>query len=325
VSISQKATERFRDTYKGSGLVLPAIQRFVMRKSVNTKSDRSDTVIHPSEMCKSDWCPRHDYYRITGVPAEPVKRNPSFQMENVFTEGHRIHSKYQSWLWEMGILEGMWRCKSCDHYWWAIAPSACESCGHEKLRYREIPLVSEDLMIQGHADGGISDGGDWIELSEPLLLEFKTVGTGTLMFEAPALHKRYQDGDSLDNIWRDIKTPFATHLRQASLYWYLANGKYSKIVFVYECKWNQQVKEFVVTPDIKWIQATLDSAKEVAQGVRAGIVPYHPVWAKPDGKKCSSCPYLNTCWDIKHDPESPSVQTAGIKRSSAVRRKRALG
>ena len=36
-------------------------------------------------------------------------------MENVFAEGHAIHAKYQTWLWEMGVLFGDWLCLDCGH------------------------------------------------------------------------------------------------------------------------------------------------------------------------------------------------------------------
>lgn len=326
MNITPKATERFKDTYKGTGLLLPAIQRHVMRQAAAHVSDRSDKVLHPSEMCKKDWCPRHDYYRILGTPAQTTKEsNPSFQMENVFTEGHRIHDKYQNWLNRMGILDGMWKCRSCDHYWWDTSPNCCPVCFQLNPRYREIPLVNDDLMIQGHADGAISNGGDWMDLEEPMLLEIKSVGVGTLMFEAPLLHQRYVDGASLDHIWRDIKTPFATHIKQATLYWWLSNSRYTNILFLYECKWNQQVKEFLVTPKIGWIQDILDSAKEVAQGVRATIPPYRPLWADPSAKKCLTCPYSNTCWETQSGTDTESADsTVTVVRSSSVRRKRAL-
>lgn len=327
MNITPKAAERFKDTYKGSGLLLPAIQRHVMREAVSRPSGRADDVMHPSEMCKRDWCSRHDYYRITGVtPQDAKESNPSFQLENVFNEGHHIHRKYQNWLTEMGLLEGMWACRNaeCAHYWWDTSPECCPVCFQLQPRYREIPFDSPDLMIKGHADGAVSTGGDWLDVEEPFLLEIKSVGVGTLMFEAPMLHQRYVDGASLDNIWRDIKTPFPTHIKQATLYWWLSGQKYKKILFIYECKWNQQVKELVVVPNVSWIQDLLEGAKEVVQGTRAGIAPYRPLWADPAVKKCAACPYANTCWEHTDETKSTAAAPITVARSSSVRRKRAF-
>lgn len=325
MSITSKATERFKDTYKGSGTLLPAIQRHVMRQTASKPSGRSDDVMHPSEMCKKDWCPRQDFYRIRGdVPEHTKESNPSFQLENVFTEGHRIHDKYQQWLNQMGILDGMWICRSCENYWWDTSPECCPACFQRSPHYREVPFDNPDLLIKGHADGAVSNGKDWLDITEPYLLEIKSVGIGTLMFEAPLLHQRYVDGASLDNIWRDIKTPFPSHIKQATLYWYLSGEKYSKILFLYECKWNQQVKELVVTPSVSWIQDILDGAKEVAQGIRSNIPPYRPQWAGPTTKRCSGCPYSTTCWGIITDHADTTASTVTVARSSSVRRKRAL-
>ena len=49
-------------------------------------------------VAKSEWCWRHDYYRIRGYPVDAKSQNPSFHMENVFEEGHEIHHKWQRWL-----------------------------------------------------------------------------------------------------------------------------------------------------------------------------------------------------------------------------------
>ena len=144
--------------------------------------------MHPSDMAKKDWCGRHDYYRIIGTPSEKTSQaNPSFRMENVFAEGHAIHGKYQTWLWEMGVLVGDFACKDCGHRWGDISPTKCQFCLSESTApLQGVPAAPQPLLIEGHADAAIHrlDG----------LVEVKSIGMRTLAFEAPRLYQRYLDG-----------------------------------------------------------------------------------------------------------------------------------
>jgi hypothetical protein len=318
--------ERLKTTYKGNeGLLLPAVQRHVMRRAAGGEDDleRRQDIMHPSEMSKTEWCPKADYYRIRDGVSQGAA-NPSFMMENVFDEGHRIHRKWQGWLWDMGLLSGMFGCKECDNTWWDTSPESCPECMGVRLRYREVPLLNDELMIAGHSDGLVFDGGDWLDLGEPVLIEIKSLSIGTLRFEAPLLHQRYLDGLGLDEVWRDVKRPFASHIKQGTIYCWL--GGFSRIVFIYECKWNQQAKEFVVTPNFDHIKGILNSAKDVADALRHDMEPYRPPWAESaDGPICRSCPHRITCWSIDDTVEAPPEEAAPVVvRATAARRRKAL-
>ena len=81
-------------------------------------------------------------------------------------------------------------------------------------------------------------------------------------------------------------------MRQGQLYLWMAWPAYEQIVFIYESKFHQQTKEFVVDYNKSFIAPMLETAKEVSQGVRAGVAPDRPDWATgPEGKVCASCPY----------------------------------
>ena len=151
-ALRDTALKRLKDTYKtSSGLLLPAIERHVMR-SMNGDTrpdDHSMQYMHPSDMVKPDWCGRHDYYRIIGAPTERKDpgANPSFRMNNVFAEGHAIHGKWQTWLWEMGYLVGDFKCKECGHRWYDISPKECQFCRSERLEYTRVataPRAADD-------------------------------------------------------------------------------------------------------------------------------------------------------------------------------------
>lgn len=324
-TLKRQGLERLKATYKGNaGLLLPAMQRHVMRRAADGVNDidRRHDIMHPSEMCKSDWCPRMDFYRIT-LGIVPGDANPSFMMENVFDEGHRIHRKWQGWLWQMGLLSGMFQCKECTWKWWDRSPQYCPSCNGDRLRYAEVPLVNDEYMIAGHSDGMVEDGGQWLELDEPVLIEIKSLSIGTLRFEAPLLHQRYLNGLGLEEVWRDVKRPFASHIKQGTLYCWLKGVR--KIVFIYECKWNQQAKEFVVTPNFDHIKDELAQAKDVADAIRHDMEPYRPSWAEgPDGPVCKSCTFKKKCWSIDETTQTPVAAPAVVVRAASARRRKAL-
>lgn len=279
--------------------------------------------MHPSDMAKADWCGRHDYYRITDTPVGKVSQaNPSFRMQNVFAEGHAIHGKYQDWLYEMGVLVGMFKCRECGHRWYARSPKECQFCQSPRVSYAEYPLHRNAYIVEGHADAAVHLPDD------KFLVEIKSIGMRTLAFEAPRLYQRYLDGTKPEDIWKDITHPFGTHMRQGQLYLWMAWPVYETIVFVYESKFHQQVKEFVVGYNKSLIAPILETAKEVSQGVRAHVAPDRPIWAEnPEGKVCHSCVYRNTCWNLgsTHGAEATQDPTSTpVRRVKPAARKRAL-
>ena len=326
--IRQSALLRLKDTYRSDkGVLLPHLERHVL-KTMNggRPADHSMHAMHPSDMAKPDWCGRHDYYRIIDTPLDKEgKANPSFRMENVFAEGHSIHGKYQTWLWDMGVLFGDFQCLECGHRYGATSPAKCQFCLSERLVYRELPLRHRNYMVEGHADAAVHNLDGWRGL-----VEIKSIGVNTWRFEAPALWNRYQAGESAESIWMDIKRPFASHMRQGQFYLWMAQPSYEQIVFIYESKFHQQTKEFLVTYNKRFIEPILEDVREVAQGVRTGITPQRPSWAEDaQVSVCRSCEYRKTCWQLgalngesqAQDPPSVIVQRgSGYKRRRALRK-----
>lgn len=320
--ISQKTLEEHKASFKGNrGYLLPPMQRYVLRKVAEeeAESERRTDIMHPSEMCKPGWCQRKDFYRITIGPREDIA--PRFSSELIFAEGHTIHDKYQRWLQDMGLLYGRWVCRDCEHSFFAQSPLVCPGCGSStRLRYREVPLENVEYMIAGHADGAVNTGNEWLEVPEPFLIEIKSIGPGTVRVEHPELYRKYIQGEyDLTKLWQEIKRPFPAHIRQATLYCWLSG--YKKMIFVYESKWNQQTKEFVVVPDFKYIAWMLEGAKDVAQAIRQGMEPYRPGWAKQEHRTCKACPFRAECWGVADDQEDRPVNITVRKATPGKRRK----
>lgn len=259
-------------------MLLGSIQAHMIKEAAKPSTRRQD-VVHPSEMAKSGWCPRGTYYRIAACreASDPYLKAPEYigvQLLNIFDEGHAIHDKWQQRLWSMGLIAGKWKCVLCDTIWEAVSPLRCpnvNSCrsgiypedweGHRKtLIYREVPLKADQYLISGAADGAIP--------SKNVLIEIKSVGVGTARIEAPEIFKANSEGQRIDlqGLWKDIKEPFPAHIRQGQLYLgicALMGKPYDAIVFLYESKFNQGAKEFVVKYDASISQPLFDQANSI--------------------------------------------------------------
>ena len=189
----------------------------------------------------------------------------------VFDEGKEIHHKWQNRIWDLGRLTGQFYCTMCRQAWWDTAPDVCEHCQAKRvfLRYDEVPLSRPSLRMAGHADGLDGEG------SRPgdcdALIEIKSVGIGTLRFEAPSLIEQHTHRLNINGrnrtfvdyeaIWGAIRMPFPSHIRQGHLYTYLGAPKTE--IFLYECKWNQQVKEMVVKYQENRIAYQLEACQQI--------------------------------------------------------------
>lgn len=272
----------FLDTKKAETRLVGPIERHLLTRPPDT-SRRTD-ILHPSDLVKRDFCARAAYFKVIGesIPEE----RPGLRLQSIFDEGHAIHHKWQSWIREGGWLYGTWLCEYCEHRFWATSPESCPECSnHSYLKYTEVPLKDDSLMIAGHSDGWVK------ELKDDFLIEIKSIGTGTIRMEQPGLLK---DRD-LNSAWRDIRRPFPTHVRQGQLYLELARRMFergdlesapSEIVFIYELKADQSYKEFVVKADPVVVKDMLDMAYDITHAVQSGTAP--PCSVNLDGG-CKAC------------------------------------
>ena len=60
----------------------------------------------------------------------------------------------------------------------------------------------------------------------------------------------------------------------------MAWPRYEEIAFIYESKFHQQTKEFVVSYNPSLIAPILETAREVAKAVAQDIPPARPEWAE---------------------------------------------
>jgi hypothetical protein len=278
--MTEKVTGRLaklREARNTQGKVLPLVKELLVKRGI-APSDRRQDCLHPSEMAKSDWCPKASYLRITGDPAP--QEIHSFTLENIFMEGNMIHEKWQRWLQDTGELWGDWKCYECHTVETGRYPDECPMCMGADFRYNEVSLSHEELNIYGHEDGAL--------IKANCLVEFKSVGLGTLRHENPSLlAKHYMGGMyNLDGVWKSITRPFMSHVRQVNIYLWLAQQMglpFDSCAVVYEYKVNQQVKEFEVKLSMDIMRPIIVKADEVRVAVERGLPP-----ACPSGG-CKSC------------------------------------
>ena len=317
------------ESRKAPTTLLGDIQQHAVKKALEDTSRRQD-IIHPSEMAKADWCPRQTTFRIRGIaPSNPQKLH-GYHMLTIFQEGHDIHSKWQTWLAEMGRLWGKWKCRACEYSYTGLPQDECPGCmGLGLFEYREVPLDAEsEWLIAGHADGGVPDVESMIEV--------KSIGLGTVRMEEPSLVRKWtvktQDGKSVvdyDSLWKNIKRPLLSHRKQAAIYLAIAklNGwPYSKMVFIYENKANQQVKEFEVGLDEELAEELIDTAKDIKWAVEQDTDLPRPVDFTRDKKPCSECPWRDWCWAGEEtDEQDRDEEPDATDGASVPRRKKKAG
>ncbi len=248
----------------GNRVVLPLVEAHLLSKW-GDKGDRDPCTVHVSEMAKKDWCERATWFRIQSGKWPEEKF--SFTMQSIFDEGHQIHDKWQTWLAETGKLWGDWKCIVCwDLRTACLKPTDTVSNCRHIWRYAEVSFRFG--QFSGHEDAAIGSR----------LVEFKSVGVGTLRRDSPGLlakfYKQTTEGKKLydlDELWKSLKQPLLSHVRQANLYLWLAarmadQGVPGYEVFdsasiVYEYKPNQQSREYVIPFSIDIVQPLIDRAR----------------------------------------------------------------
>lgn len=291
------------------GVLLPAVKEHML-SGYTAESDRRWDIIHPSELShQNTFCPRAVYLRITGGPIVKEGKDFDFVQQNIFDEGHTIHAKWQQRLREATPLFGNWECIVCGVVERATTEPVSrdtQGYGHTCIwEYKEISLDAEaSALMVGHADGGA-----WTTLAE-----IKSVGTGSVRIEAPDIFKA-ADGD-LQKLWRDITRPFKTHVNQTDIYLWISREMgypFDSAEFIYECKWNQQVKTFTVEFDERRSQRLVDQAIAIKYSVDHNEEPacrfpgLDPVTGKPN---CENCPPFDA---RKAEPKRRTARTTRRK------------
>lgn len=280
-TIASKDLKAFLETSKRTTRLMGAVERHVLSRPFD---DRDMSYIHPSDIIKDDWCALAQYHAIKGNYVE-TRDKPTARLASIFAEGHTIHAKWQNWFAEMGVLYGKWYNPATKDYTWATSK---DLQGLLNKEYAEVSLRSDKHMIRGHADG-------WIKgIDEDCLIEIKSVGSGGIRMEAPAIMA--QSDDNVEKAWKNIKTPFRSHQLQGQVYLHLCHlmveeglleSAPKEIVFIYELKANQEYKEFVVAYNEEFTKEIFDKALDVAWAVNNDRAPLCTIDTEKGCRRCA--------------------------------------
>lgn len=269
--------------------ILPHVEAALAIEQAGRDAHRDTDHFHASEMAKDNWCPRSTWYKMTGTEVSDNSRLDLRRM-NILAEGNNIHDKWQRWMAKTGKLYGTWKCLDCGNSWDALSPEECPACGEHSFKYAEVSIFHPELRILGHADG------IWEDDLGRAVIEIKSVGLGTIRWEAPELYAGYESGDlTLDELWARIKRPLSSHRKQVNIYM-MCLGIDSAIM-IYEWKPSQEIKEFHVKYDPALAQPIILGIKQVEEQLGQDIPPARPDTAKfKSCNFCRFCSFKTTCW-----------------------------
>lgn len=260
--------KRFIDVGKVETRVIGPTERWVLSSPSNNSKLKLDGYLHPSKIIKSMWCHRTSYFELLGHADGSEYNSKSIKQYMVFQQGHHIHSKWQTIFKNMDKIYGLWKCSHCGLKEWGMHSEVSNLC-IGPWEYKEVPIVHEPLKLKGHADGILKG------FKDPLLLEIKSIGPGTIKWEHPDLLNRA--GNSFENAWKLLDGPFASHILQAQLYLKMLelSGKETpqEAIFIYESKLDGDVKEFVMPKDDFGVDEVIQNVKNIINAIETGVPP----------------------------------------------------
>ena len=267
-------------------------------------NDRAFNVNAPSQIAV---CKRARYYARTG---EGTKTSYSARTQRIFDNGTYFHERTQKYMLDSGIL-----------------------------LLDEVPVLSAEYNIQGHTDGILDLGDEFaiLELKSINDNQYSGLKTGEkpehtlqglvyvycieshrkflrekyknkLLFKlsrskrSKEYEQYYQHlkGGSKHTKEEKIAFQVGLHLRLDDLI-YPCEKPITKVVFLYENKNTQDLKEFVVdstTPENQEkIAEILEGCSFVNDCVETGTVPPREATRKSDSI-CRFCNYKDECWVI---------------------------
>lgn len=282
MSFFSEVLKTFKHPQSDTG-VLNKLDRYLLSLDGKLMKDKEDEreqgVYHPSEL-STNPCTRAITYRSINAPATN-ERVLQPRVKRVFDVGHHFGFILQQYFWDMGILEGEWRCVECKHEWYGISPKTCPSCKTKlfiwyNLRYKEVPIRNEKWNVAGHSDGIIHLNG------QKTLIEIKSIKNRDSKTSEKAI------------TFEDLNQAIPAHVQQANLYMDaldIDNG-----LIIYFAKNTQEIKEFQIKRMETMLRPSYEKIIEVEKAKKEKILPERAGRIKSD-PICTYCPFKDLCWD----------------------------
>lgn len=289
--------------------IVDAVNRELQNKAINEfeSLDRDYTYFHASEWDKCHRQIAYHYYYAKGwisVDRSSLKIDPVSQ--RIFDNGHWMHDRWRLYLEKSGALMGVWVCEKCNtkhgdkEKLGVLKPSHCNICDHEKIHYEEISLFNEETWWGGHVDAVID-----VELFRKYQLNLAFNGNIPENYQGTETNS-YEDKYLLVDFktinprsYNDLTAPMSDHITQMQIYLFLTGLKYGK--FIYEDKWTQNTKEYLVVRDDNLIAVKKEESFNLkytlthtnSQGLR--VLPAR-AYQERTHRNCLQCQFRGHCW-----------------------------
>ena len=266
---------------------LEAVLRpYVVKKAMNDV--RPYDVFHPS-----GWgvCIRQTAYEYYNYKQQFLLKSPldiESRSERIFDNGDYVHLRWQSYLDDVGVLRGYWRCKNplCGKVYGegerlgvfnpAHAPGWSCQCGCKETEYRELAVRSPpEFNFSGHCDAVV-------DLSHT---EFKRGVFDIFVVDFKSIK---------DSNYSALTGPDHKHVIQVQIYMWLL-GLDAGLV-VYENKDCQAVRECFV-PRSESVIGTIKSESLALMDLLAkNQIPKRPAGTTASREPCRWCKYSQFCY-----------------------------
>lgn len=291
-------------TMKKEGIVTAPLEKYLYLRANSPDNNRAVNVNSPSQ---AGCCNRSNYYKRMGFESDG---SVDARTQRIFDNGTHVHLRLQKYLTDMGMLV-----------------------------LDEVPLLNDDYCIQGHTDGFIDIGNGEIAILEIKSIndssfqalkgakeEHKRQGLVYLYCaecRRMELHAKYgKDIEAFNKSYDDRYRYYEKH------YQHLQGGKkytrsakienevtlnllsdnilfytdkpVTKVVFLYENKNNQELKEFVVSlsPETSpLLESVLKDYEVLNTCIANEELPEREGKSKSDNM-CRWCNYRNECWVV---------------------------
>jgi len=227
-------------------------------------------------------CQREIVFRFVGMPEESSYKS-SGASQRILDNGSGFHRRMQRYYGDMGVLWGNWKCTSCpghvDHE--AIAhvdeelvhtgcefeacfkPQCPRSFSREteispSIKYQELRFEITELNLSGKCDG---------------IIYINDVRCG---IELKSMREDY---------WKILVGPTENNLVQGCTYILGLNLEY--MIYQYENKNDQKIKEFVLKRDDEEITKIRTKCRRILSAVENGILLPRVCRAKVEGRWCN--------------------------------------
>ena len=292
------------------------IDKFLLSEQ-NRKRDRFIPAFHPSLISKGIPCQLWWYFFLNNKEALPEKWKT--ESLTAMAIGSAIHNEAQHILYRMGILEGVYKCLSCEHEFWATSPKECPNCATtfkkwDYVKFKEVPIHIG--FIRGHADGILNQQGKRHLLE---LKSIKNVDRPNATYGYERLNNKPMDDHFIQtqlylDCWHEISKKAAL----GEEYTIDDSGKVSSIkltspvydgartvgaithgVIEYLAKNSSEKSSFIVKRNQNSISFLMDEMKLIWKAYLEDNIDALTGVNSFDKGKCKNCPYRNECsWQV---------------------------